>query len=137
MRFQDINRSPSSRMLQQFGWLAAVIFMGLAAYHYGIQERSLLGATLAVLGLLFGIVGTLKPSWLGPVFVTWMIIAFPIGWVISHLILLLIFYGCFLPLGMILRFSRYDPLQLKRIEKTTYWQDRPSIRDIRRYLKQY
>jgi hypothetical protein len=137
MRFQDINRNPSSRILQQFGWLAAVIFMGLAAYHYGVHERHLLGATLAVLGLLFGIVGTIKPTWLGPVFVTWMIIAFPIGWIISHLILLLIFYGCFLPLGLILRLWRYDPLRLKRPEHSTYWQDCSSIKDIRRYLKQY
>lgn len=137
MRFQDINRTPSAIMLRQFGWLAAVIFVALAAYHYGIHHRWLLGTILVVLGTVFGVIGTLKPKWLGPVFVTWMIVAFPIGWVISHLILLFIFYGCFLPLGWLLRLRRYDPLRLKRPESSTYWQDRPANNDMRRYLKQY
>lgn len=137
MRFQDIQRSPSTKMLRQFGWLAAIIFLTLSAYHYGIHQRSLLGMTLAVAGILFGILGSLQPKWLGPIYITWMFAAFPIGWVVSHVILAFIFYGCFLPLGWILRIKGYDPLKLKRPAGSTFWQDRPPGRDIRRYLKQY
>ena len=137
MRFQDINRKPPVKLLRQFGWLAAIIFLALGAYHHGIHQRWVLGTTLAVLGIIFGILGSLKPKWLGPVFVAWMIAAFPIGWLVSHLILAFIFYGCFLPIGWILRFRGYDPLRLKRPQESTYWQDRQPTSDMRRYLKQY
>ena len=137
MRFQDINRQPSTTMLRQFGLLALTLFVAFGAYHYGMQQRVWLGTVLMLTGFFFGLLGWLRPQWLAPIFVGWMIAVFPISWFLSHLILGVLFYGCFLPIGWILRCRGYDPLRLKKPQESTYWQDRPSNTDKRRYLRQY
>lgn len=137
MRLKDIDFNPTEKTLRQFGWLAFVFFVAIGIYQYFAYNRQTLGITLALSGIVFVVVGVAKPRLLRPVFVGWMILAFPIGWCVSHLILGLIFYGCFVPLGWLLRLRGHDPLQLKRPTKVSYWQDRPSQTDVRRYLKQY
>lgn len=137
MRFQDIPRIPTTKMLRQFGMLALTLFVALGAYQYSLQQRLGLGTILMLMGFCFGLLGWLRPRWLAPIFVGWMIAVFPINWVLSHLILGILFFGFFLPIGWILRYRGYDPLRLKRPRDSTYWQDRQTNTDKRRYLRQY
>lgn len=137
MRFQDIPRTPTAKMLRQFGILSLILFVALGAYHYGMHQREWLGISLMLLGFCFGLLGWLRPQWLAPIFIGWMIAVFPISWILSHLILGFLFYGCFLPIGWVLRCRGYDPLRLKRPLDSSYWQDRQSNSDKRRYLRQY
>ncbi len=65
-------------------------------------------------------------------------LAFPIGWVISHVILALVFYGLFTPLALVFRLIGRDALVLRRSPSARgYWQPRPQVTDPRRYLKQF
>jgi hypothetical protein len=43
----------------------------------------------------------------------WMIFADVAGWVNTRIILILLFYGLILPIGLIMRLFRYDPMQRK------------------------
>ena len=43
-----------------------------------------------------------------------MVLAFPIGWTVSQVILLLMFYGLFTPIGLVFRLIGRDPLQRAR-----------------------
>jgi len=87
--------------------------------------------------LTAGLLGMLRPQWLRPVFVGWMILAFPVGWLMSHLLLAALYYGVFTPLGLLLRLLGKDSLGLQRSTAASYWQEKPQQADLRRYLRQY
>lgn len=139
MRWSDIPRSPSSRVLRQFG-IAFLVFFGAVAAWQGIARgRVTFALVLGFVALAVGIVGSIRPQMLRWLFVGWMIAAFPIGWAISLLLLAFVYFVVFLPAGLISRLVGRDPLALKRSgkEQATYWiPTRPTV-DIRRYFRTY
>jgi hypothetical protein len=133
-----INWHPTLRHLRQFaGTLIAVaLIAGLWLYHVGRGRPVAYGGlTLAaVLGLL-GVVWPLSIRWL---YVAWMAAAFPIGWLVSHLLVAVIFYLILTPVGLLCRLFGYDPMRRSRDQETpSYWIPRPSSDDTQRYFKQY
>ena len=52
-------------------------------------------------------------------FLGWMYAAFPIGWTISHLLLLAVYYFVLTPVGLALRLTGRDPVDLGRIKLQT------------------
>jgi hypothetical protein len=67
-----------------------------------------------------------------------MAVALPIGWVISHLILLATYYLVFTPVGLLMRLVGYDPLN-RRFDRAakSYWTQHDSGVETARYFKQY
>src|SRR5262245_17926166 len=139
MRWSDIPRNPGSRTLRQFavGWL--LFLLGLAAWHGLHRPRPVLGIVLAALALLGGAAGLLKPSLLRWVFRGWMMLAFPIGWLISQLVLLILFYGVFTPMALFLRLRGRDSLRLRRPPSAdgSLWQRKDTPLDLQSYFRQY
>ena len=78
---------PPSKTLRQFVCLWLACFGGLAAWEGIVREHTNLAATLAVLALTVGLVGIIWPQTMRPIYVAWMVLAFPIGWTISQMIL--------------------------------------------------
>jgi hypothetical protein len=79
-----------------------------------------------------------KPAALRPIFVTWIIVAFPIGWCISTVLLTAVYYGVFTPLGLAFRIAGRDALQLRRrSDRDSYWMVKPAVTDARRYFRQF
>ena len=75
------------------------------------------GTAAAIFGLLaltVGPIGLARPDWLRPIYVGWMVLAFPIGWTVSQLILGVIFCGVFTPIGLVFRLMGRDPLHRTR-----------------------
>ena len=71
------------------------------------------------------------------IFMTWLGAVYPIGWVVSHILLGVVFYFVVLPIGLLLRVARYDPLSRRFDERvTSYWIKRESSSDPRRYFRQ-
>ncbi|MFN9292162.1 MAG: SxtJ family membrane protein [Planctomyces sp.] len=134
---QAIQWHPPARTLRQFGWLCAIVFGGWGIKLLVTAEVSSAGCGLVAVGLTAGLLGTLYPEILRPVFVGWMILVFPIGWTVSHLLLGLLFFGIFTPIGALLRISGKDSLRLQRNRPASWWQDRSSETDLKRYLRQY
>lgn len=117
-------------------WLAC--FGGLAAWEGIVREHTNLAAALAVLALTVGPVGMIWPQTLRPIYVAWMVLAFPIGWTISQIILALMFYGLFTPIGLIFRIIGRDPLHRARQPGLeSYWSPKTTPADPRRYFKQF
>ena len=93
---------------------------------------------LAALALMIGLLGLLWPRMIRPVYVGWMILAFPIGWTVSQAMLAVMFYGLFTPIGLLFRLIGRDPLhRARRGDLETYWSPKPSADDPRRYFKQF
>jgi hypothetical protein len=135
MRFSDIPRNPDSRTLRQFAALWIVFFGAIGGMQ--LDKGNALGWPIWGLAACAGIPGLVWPWLLKPVFVTWMIVAFPIGWLISHLLLALMFYGLFAPLGLILKATGHDPLKRTKPATGSYWEAKAQQKDMSRYLKQF
>jgi len=134
---QAIQWNPPARTLRQFGWLCAIVFGGWGIKLLVTAEVSSAGCGLVAVGLTAGLLGTLHPEFLRPVFVGWMILVFPIGWIVSHLLLELLFFGVFMPVGFLLRLCGKDSLLLKRPAASSCWRPKPPVIDLQRYLRQY
>lgn len=132
MNWSDIPRHPSRRMLRQFGGLLAGIGLGLALWRgtHGADWR-----LLAAVATVAGAVTLARPEALRPLFVGWLMLAFPIGWLVGRVALAVIFFGFFTPAGIVLRMSGRDPL--RRTRRTgTYWTPRPRP-ESGDYFRQY
>jgi hypothetical protein len=90
---------------------------------------------VAVVG---GVAGLIWPQSLRYVYVGWMVLAFPIGWTVSQLLLLCMYYGVFTPVALIFRLIGRDALARGlRPEVATYWEPKPAAADVRGYFRQF
>jgi hypothetical protein len=138
MQWSDIQFRPSDKTLRQFAGLCLVLFGGLAAWQGLVAGRSQLAWALAALAFTIGPIGLAWPRLVRPVYVGWMILAFPIGWTVSQALLAVIFYGLFTPVGLLFRLLGRDPLHRARQPGLeSYWTPKPSVSDPRRYFKQF
>jgi hypothetical protein len=133
----NVNWNPTRRELRQFGILCTGVFGILGAYPWwkgGITP----GAACSLIAAGLGALGCWAPSILRPVYIVWMTLAFPIGWAISHLLLLGVFYLVLTPIGFLLRLFRYDPLN-RRFDRSapTYWTPHEAGAGAERYFKQF
>src|SRR5436305_1298830 len=136
MALLEIRWRPSVRELRQFGAMLAICLGGLAGYNYA-SDRTLLacliGGTVAA-----GLLAAIRPGWLRPIYVGWMCLVFPIGWMVSHLLLGGVFFLLLTPLGCLLRGFGYDPLRRRPPpEQDSYWEVRDERHDSRRYFRQF
>jgi len=139
VNWSDIPRNPNGRTLRQFGLLCLLVFGGMAAWRYFGRHQPMTGIVLALAGAgaAGGLLGAVAPRALRPIFVRWMIIAFPIGWLVSRIILGLAFFLVFAPVGFLMRLSGRDPLALRRRDAASFWTEKRQPSDRRRYLSQY
>jgi Saxitoxin biosynthesis operon protein SxtJ len=138
MRWSDISFDPPRTTLRQFAWLCLACFGGMAAWQTLVKGRIATGLTLAALALILGTLGLTRPEWLRFIYVGWMVLAFPIGWTVSQVMLLLMFFGLFMPFGLVFHLIGRDPLQrTRRGNQESYWQKKPTPTDLKRYFKQF
>ncbi|MEX0641314.1 MAG: SxtJ family membrane protein [Pirellulales bacterium] len=132
----DLKITP--RLLRQFAGLWLAIFLALAAWEYLGRDHTTSAAVFAVLALAFGPAGLIKPQWIRPLFALLMAIATPIGWLVSTIVLSVLFYGIFTPLALVFRLMGRDALVRRAPPRgATYWTPKPIVDDPRRYFRQY
>jgi hypothetical protein len=138
MQWSDIQFDPPRKMLRQFAGLWLLVFGGIALWEILGRGRIGVGAILAVLAITIGPLGLIRPGWVRFIYVGWMILAFPIGWTISQIILAAMFFGLFAPIGLTFRLLGRDVLQrAHRPRLESYWQPKANSTDLRRYFKQF
>lgn len=138
MTWTDIQRNPSPKTLRQFAAIWLVFFLGLAAFQVWCRHRPGWGLALALLATSVGLVGLVFPRAVRPIFVGWMMLAFPIGWAVSHLMLVLMFFGVITPLAIVLRLRGRDLLCRKpAADRPSFWLPKTTPTDLRRYFRQF
>jgi hypothetical protein len=135
MNWSDLPFRPSTRTLRQFAVLWIIFFAGISYWHEAFRGSWLLASALAI-GI--GLFGLAIPRLMRPVFVVWMSAAFPVGWIVSRVLLACVFYGVFVPVGLCFRLvgrdvleRRYDP------RKDTYWTGKNYRTDLAGYFRQF
>jgi hypothetical protein len=131
-----INHNPTRTQLTVFA-VAWLIFFGIWG---GIAAAKGLATVAWVVWTSAGVIPLL--GWFFPRGLRWVYLAlsyatYPIGFVVSHVVLGLIYYLVFTPLGLIMRLLRYDPLA-RRFEAQTesYWKARPNPKPVASYFRQ-
>jgi hypothetical protein len=138
MHWCDIPWRPTDRLLRQFAGLWLFGLGGLACYRGLLAGDPVLGGILGAVAATIGPLGLLWPRAVRPLFVAWMVLAFPISWTISRLMLTMVFYAVFTPVGLLLRLSGRDVLGRRfRPDQTSYWTPRPAAGDVSRYFRPF
>lgn len=128
---------PTARVLRQFAAAWLVFFLLLAANQIWRRGHTSAGCVLAATSLI-GIIGLIKPNALRWLFLVASAVAFPIGWVVSLVMLAIMFYGVVTPVALFWRLRGRDLLQLRdRKEQSSFWVHRDAQPAAERYLKQF
>ena len=132
----DLNVTP--RMLRQFAGLWLIFFTALAAWQYWGRDHTTSATVFAALAVIVGLAGMARPPWIRPLFMLLMAIVTPIGWLVSTLLLSVLFYGVFTPFALLFQMIGRDALvRRSRPLGETYWTRKPAIEDPRRYFRQF
>ena len=111
MLWSDIDFYPPDRKLRTFAGLFFTAATALAGWQGWNHERWLIGSLLFVAGGFVAMAGLAKPSAVRPVYATLMATSFPMGWVTSHLLLAIVYFGLFTPLAILFRLIGRDALR--------------------------
>ena len=137
MKWSEVTASPGNKLLRQFAGLCLVIFGGLAAYRAWRGQIDALTIVMGVAGVVIGLLGLVWPAAVRWVYTGWMIVAFPIGWVVSHVILAAIFGLVFLPVAVIFKLMGRDELRLRRRPAaSSFWTTKAAPASAREYFRQ-
>ena len=132
-----INHHPSRRQLRVFA-VAWLLFFGSLALALWTKDRVHPAAWLGGFSLCLFVVGLVLPQSLRWVYLGMTYATFPIGWVLSHVVLAVVYYFALTPIGWILRLFRYDPLT-RRFDRaaSSYWKTRAEPSTAERYFRQH
>jgi hypothetical protein len=137
MALIEVNWNPVRRELKQFAllWLG---FFGLMGAYCLWGKGSPAAATAFWVVAAAGLLGYFQPRVLRPVYILWMALALPIGWTVSHLLLLAVYYLVVTPIGLVMRLIGYDPLN-RRFDRSakSYWTQHDPGAETARYFKQF
>jgi hypothetical protein len=137
MTWSQIPQDPSARILRQFSGAWIFVFGLLAATQLWRHHHPTNAQVLGVVALI-GLAGLIRPSLMRWVFVGASIAAFPIGWIVTQLILGILFYLVLTPLALYFRIKGRDALKLRRPPTNgTMWETRDTPPDPARYLRQF
>lgn len=135
MSLVRFNRHPSPRELRQFA-AGALVFAAVAgglAWRHGARESAMVAWAL---GAGAALAGWWHPPTLRPVWLVALALAFPVGWVVAHLILGGIYFLILTPIGWALRLAGHDALE-RRFDpaRPSYWTPRGPPRPRHDYFR--
>jgi hypothetical protein len=144
-----LDLKPSLRILGQFTVVAAIALPLLAAILTKGEARWFAPwnwqwthpAVLWLAGIGFGQFALFRFGWRLPtqaLYVVLTLVAFPIGLVVSHVLMAVIYYLVITPIGLVFRLVGRDVLG-RRLDKQkpSYWHVRTTPRDPASYFKLY
>ena len=115
----------SKKSLRNFGLLVGGIFFLLGFWIY-YRSQSPLGIVFFAIGTLLLLFGLVSPNSLSQVFKIWMGLAFALGWLMSRVLLTILFYFVITPIGFVAKVVGKDFLDINyKIKRKSYWIIRP------------
>lgn len=137
MALIELKTNPTARDLKWFG-LILLAFFGVVGGIVWLRSGSLAipriiwGAGVVLAAIYYAIPPARKPMFVG-----WSYLTYPIGFVVSHVLLAVLFFGVFTTVGLVMRLFGYDPMR-KTFDRsaTTYWVRHEESADVSRYFRQ-
>jgi hypothetical protein len=152
MKFTGLPLKPTRRALRQFAAAWLVFFLALAARQFfarlpagtmsptattSVSHHPAAGCVFGAMALI-GVAGLWRPQAVKWLFIGATIASFPIGWVVTQLMLAIMFYLVLTPVALIFRWRGRDELQLRRKPgQSSFWISRGDPPKVEKYLKQF
>lgn len=121
-----VNWNPSTREIRIFGVILMVGFALVSALLIW-RGKAIVARPLFSAACVVGLVSIAFPVVGGLFYRAWMGLGFCMGFVVSKIILTLIFFCIFTPVALVFRMMGRDALQRKRIARDSYWQEHPKV----------
>ena len=138
MKWSDIPANPTEKTLRQFAAAGLVFLLAAGAHQYFVRDHHRVGLVLGVAAFGFGGLGLIKPAAIKSLFVLCLKVTFPLGWVVTQVMLLLMFYGLITPLALLFKLKGRDLLARKPAPgRSTFWVPSSPPTDVRSYFRQY
>jgi hypothetical protein len=136
MSLVRINRNPTDRQLSVFAlaWLLCLGILGAQAWH---RDHLAVAKGAWALAVAVPVTGLLNRESLRWVYLALTYATYPIGFVVSRVLLALAYYLALTPIGLTMRLFRYDPLARRfDREASSYWTARPGPPPPESYFNQ-
>jgi len=143
----ELNLRPDARILRQFGFIALVGFSFLAAcahfewlvFAAGLGSwKSGVTAALLVLAGAATLFSLVYPKANLPIYLGLSVIAYPIGFVLSYVIMGTLFFGLIGPVAIFFRVTGRDPMARRYDpDAESYWSDPRPERGRGSYFRQF
>tara|TARA_B100000287_G_scaffold423810_1_gene467579 strand:- start:430 stop:840 length:411 start_codon:yes stop_codon:yes gene_type:complete len=135
--FDEIrNIKTGKKDLRSFGYTIGIILLFISAillYHGNYLHKN-----LAIIATIFIGMGVVAPVFLKPIYLIWMTFAVVLGWIMTKIILSVVFYIIITPISFITRLFGEDFLSLKKIKNDSHWNNRNSSDEVNQnYEKQF
>ena len=123
--------------LRKFGITLGIILMMIAGFLFFNKIESI--QMLLTIGIVLFLLSVMIPGVLKPIYWVWMILATIIGWIMTRVILSLLYFLIVTPIGLISRIFGKQFLELKwNKSSNTYWNYRSvSVPEKYKYEKQF
>lgn len=125
------------KKLRKFGFTMAAFFAALFTFIVLFKHKTNL--VLLTLSVILGLPAVIYPKLLAPFYVAWMSFATVLGWFMTRVILVILYYCVITPIGFVARCAGKDFLHLKFArERQTYWIAKDHFtEDNKQYEKQF
>ena len=135
--FEELNSIKSGRKdLKNFGFTIGFILLMIGVFLF-VRERDLFIYFLSI-GSILIILGGIAPVILKPIYKIWMIFAVIIGWIMTRVILSVLFFSIITTIGIFTRLIGKDFLNLKPTNNESYWNIRNKEYELNQdYEKQF
>ena len=135
--FEELNSIKSGRKdLKSFGFIIGFILVLISVFLFFREKDSFI--YFSSIGLIFIGLGIITPAALKPIYKIWMTFAIIIGWVMTRVILSVLFYLIISTIGIFARIVGKDFLNLKSKNNESYWNIRNKEYELNQdYEKQF
>jgi len=135
--FEELNNIKSSRKdLKNFGVTIGFILLMIGIFLF-VREKDLFIHFFSI-GSIFIVLGGIAPVILKPIYKIWMIFAVIIGWIMTRVILSVLFFSIITTIGIFTRLIGKDFLNLKSRNQKSYWNSRDREYELNQdYEKQF
>ncbi len=130
------NIDMSVKKLREFGLLVGGVFLALGGF-MAWRGKTHAPVFFAAGGFLV-LFGAARPMLLKQIYQGWMTLAAVLGWLMSRVILTILFYTTMTPIGLLMRLRGKDLLDLKfPDDRQSYWHRRTGTGDKEDCEKQF
>ena len=138
MKLIQIDHNPSSRQLNVFGFIWLLFFATLGGVLLNSGSSVLVAALVWAIAVIVPVVGWIVPRFMRIIFVGMAYATYPIGFVVSYLIMLVVYYLVLTPIALVMRLIGHDPMNRQFDESAdTYWCPRDQDDSLSTYFRQF
>ena len=132
--YQKLDRSPGA--LRRFGFMVGSVVLLLGCFLLWRQRAA--GWPLISIGTVLILAAGMVPSILKLVYGPWMIGALALGWVVTRILLTLVFFLVVTPVGLLQRLFGTRVIEVAfRTDAASYWEKRTASPTPEDYEKQF